>query len=227
MSSCNTTKMKKMEKMETMEKGLLWVNQRLPRLSPTKDIALTKPSSTAASSNDAGRFKSFLHHNNSTFTMLTGNASASNGGTTMADLGGHGTFTRRETLCLLSTRRLVPDLVKLKIEYDAWRQPCRAECSVAAMPADKSLLELLLIDKYPAPHGSVETIDAYSEHVKYRVEYNAKLQYRRNLTVDVTVALFIGKCIRLTVTGDLTNAAGLAEDEYKELVDEYEELVEM
>lgn len=119
---------------------------------------------------------------------------------------------------LRSERRNLSLLVKLKIEYDEWEDPGRAECSVAPMPVGKSLLELLLIDEYPEPYGPVGTVGAYDEDAKDRVEYTTNLRYRSNFTVHVKVALRLGYCIRLAVAADEINAADLAEDEYEELV---------
>lgn len=126
---------------------------------------------------------------------------------------------RRIYIRLRSKRRNLSLLVKLKIEYDALRSPSRAECSVAPMPVDKSLLELLLVDEYPEPYGPIEAVGAYPGNAVDRIKYTTILRYRSNLKVYVTMALVHGQYIRLTVKADSINAAILGENEYEELVD--------
>lgn len=126
---------------------------------------------------------------------------------------------RRIYMRFRSELRNISFLVKLKLEYDARHRPSRAECSVAAMPPDKSLLELLVLDEYPARHGPIQTTATPFGYTEGRIENTQTLLYRSNVVVKVQVTLLEYYRIQLTVTADVSGAVDVDEDEYEQLVE--------
>ncbi|CAK7228137.1 hypothetical protein SEUCBS140593_006814 [Sporothrix eucalyptigena] len=100
---------------------------------------------------------------------------------------------------LWSERHDLSVVAKLKVTYSAWHEPLQAECSVADMPHRMSLLELLLIDGYPEPYSTPQTIEPCNDLINL-AEYRQKLPQRKHAPdAEVEVALLQGRRIRVTV----------------------------
>lgn len=119
----------------------------------------------------------------------------------------------------LSSTHNLNVLVKLVFMYDCYDRPMQAECSIAAMSPDKSLLELLLLNNCPTLGDKARLSRIRHNHI---LGCTQKLRCS-NVNVNVSVKLINRMVFSLAVTIDEAHANqkpnGKENSEHEQLAD--------